>query len=91
MEPVRGAPVAAPLLRAALRSVVDRTYNRLTVDGESFEQDFQIRMKQFFDHYLKDAPAPVWMVEGVPAVMKGKTLGLELVDGTGGGDGKSGG
>ena len=37
-------------------------------------------MQQFFDHYLKDAPAPVWMVEGVPAVMKGKTLGLELVD-----------
>ncbi len=31
----------------------------------------------------KDAPAPVWMVEGVPAVMKGKTLGLELVGGGG--------
>lgn len=28
--------------------------------------DFQIRMKQFFDHYLKDAPAPAWMTEGVP-------------------------
>ncbi|MGD2124335.1 MAG: prolyl oligopeptidase family serine peptidase [Gemmatimonadota bacterium] len=55
------------------------------------QEDFAIRMQQFFDHYLKDAPAPVWMVEGVPAVMKGKKLGLELVDGTGGGDGKSGG
>jgi dipeptidyl aminopeptidase/acylaminoacyl peptidase len=44
-------------------------------------KDWAIRMQQFFDHYLKDAPAPVWMTEGVPAVMKGKTLGLELVDG----------
>jgi len=28
--------------------------------------DFQKRMKQFFDHYLKDAEAPEWMKEGVP-------------------------
>lgn len=28
--------------------------------------DFQIRMKQYFDHYLKGEPAPPWMVEGVP-------------------------
>jgi dipeptidyl aminopeptidase/acylaminoacyl peptidase len=28
--------------------------------------DFQIRMKQFFDHYLKGTPAPAWMTEGVP-------------------------
>mgnify|MGYP005725227989 CR=1 FL=1 len=41
--------------------------------------DFAIRMQQFFDHYLKDAPAPVWMQEGVPAVKKGKTMGTELV------------
>ena len=33
---------------------------------------------KFFDHYLKDAPMPVWMDTGVPAVMKGKELGLEL-------------
>jgi len=39
--------------------------------------DWAKRMQQFFDHYLKDAPAPVWMVEGVPAVDKGRTLGLE--------------
>ena len=30
--------------------------------------DFQIRMKQFFDHYLKGEPMPKWMKEGVPAV-----------------------
>ena len=23
-------------------------------------------MKEWFDHYLKDAPAPQWMLEGVP-------------------------
>ena len=42
-------------------------------------KDWQVRLQQFFDYYLLDAPAPVWLVEGVPAVMKGKTLGLELV------------
>ena len=42
------------------------------------QKDWAIRMQQFFDHHLKGAPAPVWMEEGVPATMKGKTLGLEL-------------
>ncbi|UCD23505.1 MAG: S9 family peptidase [Gemmatimonadota bacterium] len=41
--------------------------------------DWTIRMQQFFDHYLKGAPEPVWMAEGVPAVLKGKDLGLGLV------------
>ncbi len=45
-------------------------------------KDWAERMQQFFDHYLQGAPAPVWLVEGVPAVMKGKTLGLELVEET---------
>jgi dipeptidyl aminopeptidase/acylaminoacyl peptidase len=35
------------------------------------QKDFQIRMKQFFDHHLKGAPAPLWMVEGVPQLKKG--------------------
>ena len=43
-------------------------------------RDLSIRMKQFFDHYLKDQPAPVWMKEGIPAVKKGKTKGYELVE-----------
>jgi dipeptidyl aminopeptidase/acylaminoacyl peptidase len=43
-------------------------------------KDWAIRLQQFFDHYLKDAPPPVWMEEGVPAVLKGKTLGLDLVE-----------
>ncbi len=42
------------------------------------QKDWAVRMQQFFDHYLKGAPMPAWMSEGVPAVKKGKTLGLEL-------------
>ena len=40
--------------------------------------DLSIRMMQFFDHYLKGAPAPEWMTQGVPAVMKGKDLQYDL-------------
>ncbi len=43
------------------------------------QKDWAIRMQQFFDHYLLDAPAPVWMARGVPAVAKGRDMGLELV------------
>lgn len=42
-------------------------------------KDWAVRMQQFFDHFLKGAPAPVWLAEGIPATMKGRTLGLELV------------
>jgi len=35
------------------------------------QKDFQVRMRQFFDHYLKGAPAPKWMTDGVPQVEKG--------------------
>lgn len=41
--------------------------------------DFNIRMAQFFDHYLKDAPKPVWMERGVPAMEKGINQGYELI------------
>jgi dipeptidyl aminopeptidase/acylaminoacyl peptidase len=34
------------------------------------QKDFQRRMKQFFDHYLKDAPAPKWMTDGVSQIEK---------------------
>ena len=29
-------------------------------------RDFTKRMREFFDHFLKDAPAPEWMTKGVP-------------------------
>ncbi|MEJ7667070.1 MAG: prolyl oligopeptidase family serine peptidase [Hymenobacter sp.] len=40
-------------------------------------KDISIRELQFFDHYLKGAPAPVWLEKGVPAVEKGRSWGLE--------------
>jgi dipeptidyl aminopeptidase/acylaminoacyl peptidase len=43
-------------------------------------KDWAVRMQQFFDHYLQDAPPPVWLAEGVPAVEKGRTLGLDLLE-----------
>ncbi len=39
-------------------------------------KDIQIREQQFFDTFLKGAPMPTWLKLGVPAVMKGRTLGL---------------
>ena len=43
-------------------------------------KDLSIRMMQFFDHYLKGKPMPVWMKSGIPAMEKGKTLGYELAE-----------
>jgi dipeptidyl aminopeptidase/acylaminoacyl peptidase len=37
--------------------------------------DLAIRMKQFFDHYLKGESIPPWMKSGVPAIEKGITKG----------------
>lgn len=50
------------------------------VMGDHNRRDFAIRMQQFFDHYLKDAPEPEWMAVGVPAVEKGVNDGLELLE-----------
>jgi dipeptidyl aminopeptidase/acylaminoacyl peptidase len=41
-------------------------------------KDISIREQQFFDHFLKGAPMPVWLAKGVPAVDKGKDWGLEF-------------
>ena len=43
-------------------------------------KDLSIRLSQFFDHYLKGAPAPLWMTEGIPATEKGRTLRYELME-----------
>jgi hypothetical protein len=42
-------------------------------------RDYALRVAQCFDHLLRDAPRPVWMERGVPALDKGETLGLELL------------
>ncbi|HNR86581.1 MAG TPA: prolyl oligopeptidase family serine peptidase, partial [Taishania sp.] len=41
-------------------------------------RDLSRRMRQFFDHYLQNQPAPRWMVEGIPAVKKEKETRYEL-------------
>lgn len=41
-------------------------------------KDLSIRLAQFFDHYLKGAPAAKWIAEGVAAVDKGIDWGTEV-------------
>jgi dipeptidyl aminopeptidase/acylaminoacyl peptidase len=36
------------------------------------QKDYTRRMQEFFDHYLKGAPAPDWMVHGIPFLNKDK-------------------
>ena len=40
--------------------------------------DFNLRMEQFFDHYLMGEPMPTWMKTGVSAIDKGINQGYEL-------------
>lgn len=44
------------------------------------KKDFNIRMAQFFDYYLKGDPKPMWMKRGVPAIEKGVNQGYELIE-----------
>jgi dipeptidyl aminopeptidase/acylaminoacyl peptidase len=43
-----------------------------SIIDEKTQRDYTIRITQFFDHYLKGKPAPVWMTRGIAA--KDKTL-----------------
>ena len=38
--------------------------------GVANRKDLTVRYFEFFDHYLKDKPAPKWMTEGVPYLKK---------------------
>lgn len=40
--------------------------------------DYTLRLEQFFDHYLKHAPASFWMTQGIPAKLKGVETGYAL-------------
>jgi dipeptidyl aminopeptidase/acylaminoacyl peptidase len=42
-------------------------------------KDISIRKMQFFDHYLKGAPMPYWMENGISQIEKGKKDGYELI------------
>ena len=44
--------------------------------------DFQIRMMQYFDHYLKGTQKAKWMVDGVPFLEKDYANPREMMDGT---------
>ena len=39
------------------------------------KMDLSIRMRQFFDHYLLNKPAPSWITDGLPATKKGIITG----------------
>ena len=47
------------------------------------QKDYTIRMQQYFDHFLKGAPAPTWMEKGVPYLEREKTALSELGGGGG--------
>jgi dipeptidyl aminopeptidase/acylaminoacyl peptidase len=47
------------------------------------QKDYTIRMQQYFDHYLKGAPAPDWMTKGVPYLQRDKTELQTLMGGNG--------
>jgi dienelactone hydrolase len=40
--------------------------------GRANQKDIAMRMQQFFDAKLKGAPAPDWMVKGIPYLAKGR-------------------
>jgi dipeptidyl aminopeptidase/acylaminoacyl peptidase len=48
--------------------------------GGKDANDYTVRLMQFFDHYLKGRPAPKWMVQGIPAILKGIEKGFEFED-----------
>jgi dipeptidyl aminopeptidase/acylaminoacyl peptidase len=42
------------------------------------QKDYTIRLQQYFDHFLKGAPAPAWMEKGVPYLERERTALSEL-------------
>jgi dipeptidyl aminopeptidase/acylaminoacyl peptidase len=42
------------------------------------QKDYTIRLQQYFDHFLKGAPAPTWMEKGVPYIERERTALSEL-------------
>ena len=55
------------------------------------QRDFQIRMRQFYDHWLRDKPAPKWMTEGRSFLQKERDRAMIKKDENGGGGRSSGG
>ncbi len=55
------------------------------------QKDFQIRMRQFYDHYLLGKPAPKWMTDGRTFLQKERDLEMMNRGGNGGRGGGGGG
>lgn len=55
----------------------DEPHN-LKADSWGDRMDLSIRMKQFFDHYLKGSSEPVWMKSGRPAIDKDTDDALQI-------------
>ena len=55
----------------------DEPHN-LKADSWGDRMDLSIRMKQFFDHYLKGSPEPQWLKSGRPAIDKTTDDALEI-------------
>jgi hypothetical protein len=79
------APVQAAIeMFIALRRLEKRVWwlqydeGNHTVSSWSEMKDFTIRTTQFYDHYLKEAPPPRWMTEGIPNKLKGIEARYEL-------------
>lgn len=49
-----------------------------TLNDPDEMKDFTIRYIQYFDHYLKEAPAPKWMTQGMSAQINGVAAGYTL-------------
>jgi dipeptidyl aminopeptidase/acylaminoacyl peptidase len=46
------------------------------------QRDYSVRMLEFFDHYLRDKPAPAWLKEGVPHLKLDEHLKARSKDAT---------
>ena len=69
---VRFAGPGRDMLDLALRRLDKEVYffnynnERHGLRRRANQRDFTKRMHQFFDHFLKGAPAPDWMAHGIP-------------------------
>jgi hypothetical protein len=43
-------------------------------------KDYTARMKEFFDYYLMDKPAPAWWTEGVPRLKMKDELSARSIE-----------
>ena len=71
-------PQSFPLLIAGT-PLINHLEGRSPFSNQSKNRkDIQIREQQFFDWLLKGERPSRWLIEGVPAINKGKDWGLEV-------------